>query len=245
MSRPVLLIRASGMAIVAGTGCAASIGALSWATRGVLREVQDRGSFDALIGLAAACGAWAALLWLGTGFAVAVLAALPGAAGSGWQRLASRIAPPGIRRAAGFLVGALIVTGGVAGTALPAAADTARPAVTAGSTLPNLDRPVSTGSTESTESTVASPRPTVSRSTEPGPPGRDPTPPFSNEQDRSPVVVVKGDTLWDIAAARLGAGATNSEIAAEWPRWYGENREVIGHDPDLILPGQRLLPPRP
>ncbi len=56
-------------------------------------------------------------------------------------------------------------------------------------------------------------------------------------------MVVRGDTLWDIAAARLGTNATNPEIAAEWPRWYAKNRELIGSNPDLIFPGQRLLPP--
>ncbi|HET7276937.1 MAG TPA: hypothetical protein VFJ22_02570, partial [Dermatophilaceae bacterium] len=54
------------------------------------------------------------------------------------------------------------------------------------------------------------------------------------------VVVHRGDTLWDIAARHLGRDATDSAIAAEWPRWYEANRELIGGDPDLILPGQRL-----
>jgi hypothetical protein len=39
------------------------------------------------------------------------------------------------------------------------------------------------------------------------------------------------------------AGAGDAAIAAEWPRWYAANRERIGTDPDLIRPGQRLLPP--
>lgn len=57
------------------------------------------------------------------------------------------------------------------------------------------------------------------------------------------LVVRRGDTLWDIAARHLGRDATDSAIAAEWPRWYEANRELIGADPDLILPGQRLRPP--
>jgi nucleoid-associated protein YgaU len=59
------------------------------------------------------------------------------------------------------------------------------------------------------------------------------------------VVVVRGDTLWDIAARALGAGATPERIAAEWPRWYAANRAVVGADPDRVLPGQRLVPPVP
>src|SRR5690606_12139870 len=57
------------------------------------------------------------------------------------------------------------------------------------------------------------------------------------------IVVRRGDTLWDIAARHLGPTATAEEVAREWPRWYDANRQVVGPDPDLILPGQRLLPP--
>ena len=56
----------------------------------------------------------------------------------------------------------------------------------------------------------------------------------------SPVVtevrVAPGDTLWDIAARRLGAGAS-------WPAVYALNRDVIGPDPGVITPGQRLALP--
>jgi nucleoid-associated protein YgaU len=57
------------------------------------------------------------------------------------------------------------------------------------------------------------------------------------------VVVQRGDTLWSIAARHLGAGATDDEITREWPRWWSANRGVVGDDPDLIKPGQRLAPP--
>ncbi|REF37546.1 LysM peptidoglycan-binding domain-containing protein [Thermasporomyces composti] len=59
------------------------------------------------------------------------------------------------------------------------------------------------------------------------------------------VVVKRGDTLWDIAARHLGPGASNAEIHREWQRWYEANRQVIGDDPNLILPGQILTPPPP
>jgi nucleoid-associated protein YgaU len=59
------------------------------------------------------------------------------------------------------------------------------------------------------------------------------------------VVVHRGDTLWSIAARHLGPGATAAEIAHEWPRWYAANRNRIGADPDLILPGTPLVPPTP
>jgi nucleoid-associated protein YgaU len=56
-------------------------------------------------------------------------------------------------------------------------------------------------------------------------------------------VVAPGDTLWGIAARRLGASASPALTAATWPRWYAANRPRIGPDPGLILPGQRLRPP--
>ncbi|TDW95490.1 LysM domain-containing protein [Kribbella pratensis] len=60
------------------------------------------------------------------------------------------------------------------------------------------------------------------------------------------VVVRKGDSLWSIAARELGPRATADAIAARWPDWYATNRQVIGNDPDLILPGQVLrIPPAP
>ncbi|MFN8156081.1 MAG: LysM domain-containing protein [Candidatus Nanopelagicales bacterium] len=57
------------------------------------------------------------------------------------------------------------------------------------------------------------------------------------------VVVRPGDTLWDIARRHLPARATDAQVARAWPRWYAANRAVIGPDPDVIRPGQRLRAP--
>lgn len=57
------------------------------------------------------------------------------------------------------------------------------------------------------------------------------------------VVVRRGDTLWSISARRLGPGTSPAHIAAAWPRLYAANRGVIGTDPNLIRPGQRLTVP--
>jgi len=57
------------------------------------------------------------------------------------------------------------------------------------------------------------------------------------------VRVQPGDTVWAIAADHLPAHATNSTIADATARWYASNRQVIGPDLDLILPGQLLRPP--
>ncbi|MEI4272092.1 hypothetical protein TEK04_10195 [Klenkia sp. LSe6-5] len=60
-------------------------------------------------------------------------------------------------------------------------------------------------------------------------------------------VVVRGDCLWDIAAAWLadrtdgpvGAAATAQAVQA----WWSANVDVVGPDPDLLLPGQVLRAP--
>ena len=60
-------------------------------------------------------------------------------------------------------------------------------------------------------------------------------------------VVVAGDCLWRIAEDRLAADGprphdrATSHAAVD--RWWSANADVIGPDPDLILPGQVLRPP--
>lgn len=58
------------------------------------------------------------------------------------------------------------------------------------------------------------------------------------------VVVMRGDSLWSIAARDLGPEASDIEIAMHWPRWYAANKDVIGEDPGVIVPGQILQSPR-
>ncbi|GAA1501789.1 LysM peptidoglycan-binding domain-containing protein [Nocardioides humi] len=58
------------------------------------------------------------------------------------------------------------------------------------------------------------------------------------------VIVRPGDSLWTIAARRLGPGASAADVASYWRRVQALNAAVIGPDPDLIQPGQSLrLPP--
>jgi nucleoid-associated protein YgaU len=61
-------------------------------------------------------------------------------------------------------------------------------------------------------------------------------------------VVVRGDCLWDIAEAWLaeqhpGAAVTAPEVARAVHAWWQANTDVLGADPDLLLPGQVLRPP--
>ena len=62
---------------------------------------------------------------------------------------------------------------------------------------------------------------------------------------RREVPVRAGESLWTIAARELGPGASDVDIAARWPLWYHANRNVIGSDPNVLLPGQLLSPPPP
>lgn len=48
--------------------------------------------------------------------------------------------------------------------------------------------------------------------------------------------VTSGDSLWKIAQRFYGSGA-------RWPELYAANKSVIGGNPNLIRPGQRLIIP--
>ncbi len=117
--------------------------------------------------------------------------------------------PAGVRRALLVLCGVAVV-GGLAAPALAGGQGPTGPHVLAGLRLPER---------------VAVVRPAA--------PAETPAP--APDRGRS-VVVVPGDTLWDIAARRLGA-------ARSWPAIYALNRDVIGPDPGVINPGQRLTLP--
>ncbi|MGB5952895.1 MAG: hypothetical protein WBG57_10355 [Ornithinimicrobium sp.] len=65
----------------------------------------------------------------------------------------------------------------------------------------------------------------------------------ARDHESAHVVVLRGDSLWDLAATELGPRASTDEIAARWPAWYQANRVTIGPDPDTILPGQILTIP--
>lgn len=47
------------------------------------------------------------------------------------------------------------------------------------------------------------------------------------------VTVRSGDSLWRISQRVFGSGRV-------WPRFYAENKSVIGRDPNMIVPGQHL-----
>jgi nucleoid-associated protein YgaU len=74
-------------------------------------------------------------------------------------------------------------------------------------------------------------------------PAHHPTSQHPTSQAARIVVVRPGDCLWHLAAAGLRPGADPDEIAARSHAIYELNRTLIGADPNLILPGQRLVVP--
>ena len=70
-----------------------------------------------------------------------------------------------------------------------------------------------------------------------------PARPIGPAQTRTTQVVRAGDTLWHLAELRLPTSASPAEVADLVARLHRRNRVVIGSDPDLIRPGQRLICP--
>lgn len=60
--------------------------------------------------------------------------------------------------------------------------------------------------------------------------------PASDTTQATSYTVVRGDSLWRIAKQVYGNGA-------QYPKIYDANRDVIGKNPNLIYPGQRLVIP--
>ncbi|HEX4698601.1 MAG TPA: hypothetical protein VH857_04465 [Actinomycetes bacterium] len=217
-------------------------GALAAGTGGSLTAVRAPGPapVDATMGCAAAIAAWALLTWLATWTAVVLVAVALGGVGSGVHRNAVARAPGAARRLAAVLLGASLTSTTLA--TIPARA-VDRPPVTvirAGPTigaLPLPDRPASPGG-------WTPDRPAAPRHSKPSAPVHLVSSPSRARQTGIGAVVVRrGDSLWDLAARHLGPDASAADIAAEWPRWYAANRQVIGQDPDLLRPGERLVPP--
>lgn len=59
----------------------------------------------------------------------------------------------------------------------------------------------------------------------------------------STVVVRPGQSLWTIAEDLLPEPASDQQVTTAWQRLHCANAESIGPEPDLILPGARLLVP--
>lgn len=187
---------------------------LAAATRPLLTALTAPGAGpDAAVAAVAALAGWVVLAWLVLGVVVALAEAL----GVPAARHLGVLAPRAVRVAVQTSLGVALVTG-----VLPVA----------------------------TAHAVAAP-PTAAAVVHPA---DDPEPWPSLDRPAGPVhhrpsgtsrayVVVRGDSLWTIAARHLRDDADPGEIAAAWPRWWQANRATIGDDPDEIRPGQVLHAP--
>lgn len=199
------------------------------------QRTADTDGADLLVTSAAGLLAWAVWGWGAAGLGLTALSVLPGAAGRACRLLLSLLLPAGARRAAAVLLGlGLAVTGPAVVTTValfPTVASAAVPGPPSLAAVPDwpvvvpADGPVPDWPASRT---ADSPAAQVSA-------GRR--------------VVLRGDCLWDIAAAWLRQSAsaepTDGEVAAAVHAWWAANDTVIGPDPDVLLPGQVLVPPEP
>ncbi|WP_121255267.1 LysM peptidoglycan-binding domain-containing protein [Nocardioides ferulae] len=164
-----------------------------------------------------ACVGW---LWLGSSL---VLAA---AARGRTEGRAARLLPSALRRSMLAACGVAVLTAGPVaaepGSAPLVPRETAAEILTG---LPLPARPLGGLSTAAWANQVAA---------------------VASQADEAIHVVRPGDSLWSIAASTLRPGATDAEIDSYWRTLHAHNRDVVGADPALIHPGQRLtLPPAP
>lgn len=240
-----LRIRRTTLVLLAALGLGAVAVGLAFLAARAAGRVASAGPAsveDAVVALVATVGALVATwLVLGTVVSVAdVLARRPGRR-AGVPQALHRLVTVGMGVA---LLGATLpavtsATGAVASVTTPVTTPVATPAHGQAITLPDPAQP----DPGAPDPAWTPPAPlAVPRTAAPADPLVVPTPRAGTAVEES-FVVCRGDTLWDLAASRLPAHATDAEIAAEWPRWHAENAAVIGPDPDLLLPGQLLRAP--
>lgn len=169
--------------------------------------------------------------WLAAVFALEALAGLPGGVGQAVRRLRDRLGPWG---------GGAVVS--LAFGLLTAPTTAAADAPTDPLDLTQVTAPA-TPAPATPDAADTQPRPAPTAPDEVDSPADGPSTEDVVTAERSGIEVRAGDTLWDIAARHLGPHATATAVAAEWPRWHEANREAIGDDPHLLLPGTRLTAP--
>lgn len=215
-------------------------------------------SFEEHLGLAANAAGLILVVWWALSFTIALAAAVLDRRGSTAAAAATgRFTPAFMRRLALAAVGLQLATAPLAhagtGTAGPAAAP---PPAVAALRVPGTG-PAAAGTP------TPQPAPPAPGNAGPGtgvdphwiparppvdPAGLAPAPRRAHlpANGTAEVAVREGDSLWSMSAAALGPLASDVDIALAWPRLYAANRETIGNDPSLLLPGQILrLPFRP
>jgi hypothetical protein len=241
---------------------------LTWlTTTGLdLQRAVDTAGPETLLLCVVAGLAWLTWLWGLLGLALTAASGLPGLAGGVARALSRRLLPEGARRAAALALGVGLATGApLLAACTPAAATAdAPPAATAtaddavsdwprsgAAPVPDWPRAPATAQPSSPPAPTAPPSPTAAPAPAPVPAPAHPSPaqadPDWSLPDPGDRVVLRGECLWDIAASdlhdRTGREPTDRETATAVRAWWQRNADVIGPDPDLLLPGQVLRPP--
>jgi nucleoid-associated protein YgaU len=194
---------------------------------------------EALVVSSAGLLAWAVWAWGAVGLALTAATALPGVLGGGARLLQYVVLPAGARRSAALALGiGLGVAAPLLGTATGLPVLTSAAAASSESAVP--DWPAESPAIPTAVPDSPSPAPATQTAAV--------VPDWPAEPDVSGAhVVVRGDCLWHIAATRLldqlGRPPSDGELATEVRAWWTANADVIGPDPDLLLPGQVLHPP--
>jgi Tfp pilus assembly protein FimV len=186
--------------------------------------------------------------------ALRTLSLLPGSIGGLTGRAVLHVSPDAVRKVLDVLVGGTLLAQATL-TAMPSAPpDRPLDAVnmTTAASVTSIGAVGLIGPTgPATGMGPATTWPTTTRPAETRPPSRRlaaPLPPWLGGGPSKPKVgytVVPGDTLWDIAAARLQPTERSSaRVHRYWQQIYRANRPAIGDEPDLIHPGTRLHVPR-
>jgi len=217
---------------------------------------QQQSSFEHFLGIAASAVGTSIVAWWALSFCLAFLATAMQRRGQ--PKMAgtiSKFSPGFMLRLAAAVLGLNLLACGIAQAATQPepgwhATDTVTSNSTGASWTPTSLSAPSAG--------TAAPVGTVTPQVEAINPGWRPQPPVvdpgllslpASRQDASAgkedVIVQPGDSLWSIAASRLGPFATDVDIALSWPKWYDANRSTIGADPTMLHPGQVLQPPAP
>ena len=230
MSARRLVATTAGMAII-GFGLAALTPDFADMARALAtpQRTADTAGPDQLVLSAAGLLAWAVWAWGSLGLVLTAAAAVPGALGGAARLLLRGVLPAGARRTAALALGVGL---GVAGPlVVPATGLPPLPVAAAAPADAVPDWPASAPAVPDWPASGAAAVP--------------------DWPDASAVgaahVVLRGDCLWHIAEGRLGdqlgRSPTDAEVAAAVRAWWTANADVIGPDPDLLLPGQVLRPP--
>jgi hypothetical protein len=191
------------------------------------QRTADGAGADSLVLAAGGLLAWAVWMWGAAGLALAALSTLPGLVGLAARVLLHVVFPAGARHGAALLLGLGL---GVAA-----------PVVTMTALVPTVAAAAPVGSSSAPAGVPDWPlaAPTSGGSVPDWPA------PATAGVDKH--VVLRGECLWQIAADHLrqrpGSPPSDAAIARAVRAWWSANADVIGPNPDLLLPGQVLQPP--